>query len=142
MSFEVGCSPDHAFRTWTARASAWWPLAHTASGEKGLEIVFEGRVGGRIFERTPAGQEIEWGEVTAWEPSRRLRYRWRIAAVPEDATDVEIVFNALAGGSTRVDVIHGGWERLGEKGISWRDVNRGGWDGVLPHYVEACRTEG
>jgi uncharacterized protein YndB with AHSA1/START domain len=136
----VECPPEHAFRTWTERATAWWPMAHTVSREPGASIVFEPRVGGRIFERTPAGQEIEWGEVTAWEPPYRLAYRWHIATAAEDATDVEIRFRGTSSGATQVMIEHRGWERLGERGRQRRDVNRGGWNGVLPDYKRACRS--
>jgi uncharacterized protein YndB with AHSA1/START domain len=142
LEVEVACEPEHAFRTWTDRASAWWPAAHTASHEHGAEIVFEPRAGGRIFERTPSGQEIEWGQVTEWDPPRRLRYQWHIAADEADATDVEIVFRELGRTLTRVEIEHRGWEKLGaEKGRAWRDVNHGGWDGVLPAYIVACAKQ-
>ena len=103
-----------------------------------MEIVFEPRAGGRIFERTRSGQEIEWGQVTEWDPPRRLRYLWHIATEPENATDVEIAFRPLSDASTRVEIEHSGWDRLGELGPSWRDTNRGGWDGVTPAYLAAC----
>ena len=139
LTIDVACEPEHAFRTWTALASAWWPPDHTASHERGAEIVFEPRVGGRIFERTASGHEIAWGCVTAWDPPRRLRYEWHIAADTADATEVEIVFREVAASLTRVEIEHRGWERLGEqKGQAWRDVNHGGWDGVLPAYITAC----
>jgi uncharacterized protein YndB with AHSA1/START domain len=136
----VDCPPDHAFRTWTERATAWWPPAHTVSHERGASIVFEPRVGGRIYECTAAGQEIEWGVVTAWEPPHRLAYRWHIATTPSDATDVEIRFRGTGSGATEVAIEHRGWEQLGVEGGRWRDVNQGGWDGVLPDYAEACRA--
>lgn len=139
FTLELDCAPAHAFEVWTARASLWWPRGHTMSGETGLEVVFEPHVGGRIFERTPAGQEHEWGEVTAWEPPRRLAYLWHIAADRSSATDVEIRFAPLEGGGTRVEIEHGGWERLGERGLDWRNANVGGWEGVLPYYTEAAR---
>jgi uncharacterized protein YndB with AHSA1/START domain len=139
FSLMVDCPPDHAFKTWTEKASAWWPHEHTASGERGLAIVFEPRPGGRIFERTVDGREIEWGEVVSWEPPHRLAYRWRIAIDPDGATDVEIRFLG-SGGRTAIEIEHSGWERLAERGRSWRDVNHGGWAGVLPAYVSACRT--
>jgi len=55
MSFDVDCTVDHAFDIWTHRTSSWWPVEHTVTAEPGLQVVFEGRAGGRIFERTAAG---------------------------------------------------------------------------------------
>ena len=141
FSVVVACPPARAFALWTAETSRWWPSSHTVSGERGMRVVFEPRVGGRIFERTPAGVEVDWGEVTAWEPPRRLAYSWHIRADRADATDVEITF-ADEGAGTRVQVEHRGWERLGARGPGWRDANRGGWEGVLPHYAAACSQLG
>ena len=137
ISFHVACSADHAFTTWTGRATAWWPPEHTVSHEPGAEIVFEPRRGGRIFERTAQGREIEWGEIVDWDPPRRLRYLWRIATDPQNATDVEIVFRELSDSTTSIEIEHGGWERLGAIGQKWRDANQAGWDGVLPSYIAA-----
>jgi len=140
ISFVVECPQEHAFATWTSRAGAWWPAEHTVSHERGAEIVFEPRTGGRIFERTAAGEEIEWGEVLEWDPPRRLRYLWHIATDPANATEVEIVFQGLADSSTRVEIEHGGWDRLGELGQPWRNANVAGWDGVLPSYQKETRV--
>jgi uncharacterized protein YndB with AHSA1/START domain len=139
VSFEVACDPQHAFAVWTERASAWWPSQHTVSHDRGAEIVFEPRAGGRIFERTNAGQEFEWGQVTAWDPPHRLAYVWHIATEPAKATDVEIRFVEVSGTVTRVEVEHAGWDRLGpELGQAWRKTNLNGWDGVVPSYKAAC----
>jgi hypothetical protein len=135
----VACSAEHAFTTWTGKASSWWPVDHTSSGEAGLSVVFEPRVGGRIFERTPGGREIDWGDITVWDPPNRLAYLWHINTDRSDATDVEIVFKEVADSSTRVEIEHRGWDHLGAaKGPAWRDANRDGWGGVLPVYLEAC----
>jgi hypothetical protein len=138
MSFVVACRPEHAFATWTARTSTWWPTSHTVSGDPGAEVVFEGRPGGRIFERAPGGREVDWGEVTLWEPPRRLGYLWHLRADRADATEVEISFLDEAEGRTRVEIEHRGWERLGARGSGWRDANQGGWNGVLPHFQRAA----
>ena len=140
MSFEVDCPAQHAFEVWTARTSRWWPVAHTVTAEAGLQVVFEGRLGGRIFERTPAGVEVDWGEITLWEPPQRLGYLWHIRADRADATEVEIRFTDQGDATTRVDIEHRGWERLGARGPGWRDANRGGWDGLLPHFRAACSS--
>lgn len=137
FTFEVACRPAIAFSTWTTRGSMWWPADHSVSGERGLEVVFEEGVGGRIFERTPSGAEHEWGRITAWEPPSRLAYTWHLRFAPEDATDVEIRFVDAGGEHTRVEIVHGGWERLGERAAQRREGNRLGWTSVFPYFVEA-----
>ncbi len=128
------CSAAHAFATWTGRFGAWWPPGHTSSGEPGATAHLDPRLGGRIFERTPEGREIEWGEVTTWDPPRQLGYRWHIRRPREQATDVLVEFLPEKA-ATLVRITHTGWERLGDDGPGWRDANRGGWSGLLPHYV-------
>jgi len=59
---------------------------------------------------------------------------WHIATQTQNATDVEIVFRGLPDSTTRVEIEHGGWDRLAEIGQAWRDANHVGWDGVLPSY--------
>jgi uncharacterized protein YndB with AHSA1/START domain len=139
MSFEVACSAEHAFATWTSRIDTWWPSDHTVSGEAGLLIVLEPGVGGRIYERASDGSEHEWGEVTVWEPPSRLAYLWHLRRDRRDATDVEIRFIALTAASTRVEIEHGGWERLGDGAEDWRERNTGGWRTLLPHFIQATR---
>ena len=138
MAFDVDCPVEHAFDLWTRRTSSWWPVSHTVTAEPGLEVIFEGRPGGRIFERTVGGREVEWGEVTVWEPPARLCYLWHIRTDRSDATEVEIRFSPRSETATRIDIEHRGWERLGIRGASWRDANRSGWNGVLPDFVRAC----
>ncbi len=136
LSFEVDCPPAHAFETWTGRIDRWWPADHTVTGEEGLTVVLEGRPGGRIFERTPSGAEHDWGEVTIWDPPERFAYLWHLRRDRSDATDVEIRFVDLGDGTTRVEIEHAGWERLGAEGETWRDRNHGGWATLLPHFIE------
>jgi uncharacterized protein YndB with AHSA1/START domain len=138
LSFEVECDPAHAFEVWTARTSLWWPVTHTVSVEPDLEVRFEPRVGGRIFERTKTGAEHDWGEIVEWEPPRRLVYRWHLRQDRADATEVEIQFLRAAGSGTRVEIEHRGWDRLGAAGQARRDGNYAGWGGLLPHFVAAC----
>ena len=64
ISFDVACPAEHAFALWTSRIGTWWPPDHTVTGEPGLAVVLEGGVGGRIYERTAAGTEHDWGQVT------------------------------------------------------------------------------
>jgi uncharacterized protein YndB with AHSA1/START domain len=139
---ELDCPAEHAFEVWTARIGTWWPVDHTASGQPGLAVTLEGRPGGRIFERTPAGTEHDWGEVLAWEPPARLVYSWHLRRDRADATEVEIRFVPVERSRTRVEIEHRAWERLGAEGEAGRDRNRGGWSTLLPHYREAAESAG
>jgi uncharacterized protein YndB with AHSA1/START domain len=138
LSYEIDCPAEHAFDVWTQRLSTWWPRAHSASGDPDTVVVLEPRLGGRVFERTPDGTEIDWGEVTLWSPPERLGYLWHIRRDRSDATDVELTFVDVGNGRTRLDIVHAGWDRLGTGGPAWRDANRGGWDGLVPSFVAAC----
>jgi hypothetical protein len=132
---ELACPPEHAFRTWTERFGTWWPPSHTVSGSPET-IVLEPRAGGRIYERTPDGDEVDWGWITAWDPPHGLTYRWHLRRDASDATDVDIRFVGIDGG-TRMEITHTGWERLGAEAETWRNANRGGWGGLLPHFAAA-----
>ena len=140
LAFEVRCPPEHAFAVWTGRIGQWWPADHTVSGETGLAVVLEPRRGGRIFERTTAGVEHDWGEVTVWEPPSRLAYLWHLRRDRADATEVEIRFLPHGDATTLVEIEHRGWEALGADGESWRDRNHGGWASLLPHFVAAAEA--
>jgi uncharacterized protein YndB with AHSA1/START domain len=137
LAFMVACGPEHAFDVWASRTSLWWPHGHSVSGEPGLTVTIEPRAGGRIFERTPAGVEHDWGEVLVWEPPHRLAYLWHLRFDRADATEVDVTF-APADEGTAVTIVHRGWERLGGKGPERRERNERGWAGLLPHYVAAC----
>ena len=136
MSFDVACSPEHAFRVWTSGIGTWWPPDHTVTG-RAEAVVLQGGVGGRIYERTADGAEHEWGEVTVWQPPARLGYLWYLGRERADATEVEIRFLAEGPAATRIEIEHRGWERLGATAGTWRDRNRAGWQTLLPHFAAA-----
>jgi Activator of Hsp90 ATPase homolog 1-like protein len=139
-AFDVACSADHAFSVWTSRIATWWPPDHTVSGQP-EQIVMQGVVGGRIFERTTDGVEHEWGEVTHWQPPSRLAYLWHLGGDRTVATEVDIRFLPQGATATRIEIEHSGWERLGPAGDVWRERNRAGWDSLLPHF-NAALTKG
>jgi mannose-6-phosphate isomerase-like protein (cupin superfamily) len=140
LAFEVACPVERAFDLWANHTSRWWPHRHSVSAEPGLEIIFEPRPGGRIYERTPGGAEHEWGEVLAWEPPRRLVYLWHLRFDRRDATEVEVTFSP-AGDGTSVAITHRGWERLGAAGPERRERNRRGWAGVTPRFRVAALVD-
>jgi Activator of Hsp90 ATPase homolog 1-like protein len=138
LSFDIECAPAHAFDVWTTRLSAWWPKGHSSSGDRDTVVTLEPGIGGRIFERTPDGTEIDWGEITAWEPPRRLGYLWHIGRDRRGATDVELTFADRGDGTTRLEIVQSGWERLGAEGAAWRDANTNGWSSLVPVFAAAA----
>jgi uncharacterized protein YndB with AHSA1/START domain len=140
MSYEIRCPAEHAFEIWTTRLSTWWPKGHSASGDPDTVVVLEPRPEGRIYERTPDGAEIDWGQITLWSPPSRLSYLWHITRDRSDATTVELTFVDRGDGTTRLDIVHSGWERLGAEGRQWREANTGGWNALVPNFVAAAEA--
>ncbi len=141
FTFDVACSAEHAFDIWTTRIGNWWPLDHTVSGQAEL-VVLQAGVGGRIYERTRDGLEHDWGQVTLWEPPKQLAYLWHLGTDHSSATEVVIQFHPLSECSTRLEIEHRGWQRLGQMGEQWRNRNRVGWTTLLPHFrAEIARGE-
>jgi Activator of Hsp90 ATPase homolog 1-like protein len=137
LRLSVPCSPEHAFEVWTRRTSMWWPSSHSVSGDPGLSVTIDPRVGGRIVERATDGEEHTWGEILDWRPPTSFRYRWHLNQQGADATEVTIEFLEAVDGA-EVRITHRGWERLGARGPGLQQRNREGWAGVLPQYERAC----
>jgi uncharacterized protein YndB with AHSA1/START domain len=134
-SITVSLPPERAFRRFTEEIAGWWPLAtHSVSESAEATCAIEGRVGGRIVETAPDGAEHRWGTVMAWEPPRRLAFTWHPGRSDDTGQEVEVTFRPEDGG-TRVDLVHTGWERLGEKGAGMRADYDAGWDVVLGRYA-------
>jgi uncharacterized protein YndB with AHSA1/START domain len=137
----VACDPEAAFAVFTERIGEWWPLpTHSISNERhgapAVGVAIEPRVGGRLFETAPTGEEHPWGEVRVWEPPHRLAYSWVVGRDDDLATEVEITFTAVEGG-TRVTVEHSGWEIWAERTDEVRASYDDGWGTVLGAYAEA-----
>jgi hypothetical protein len=139
LDYEIDCPAAHAFAVWTTRLSTWWPRSHSTSGHPATVPVLEPRRGGRIYERTPDGTEIDWGEITLWDPPHRFAYLWHIGGDRAQATDVELTFLDLDGERTRLEIVHAGWDRLGTEGPRWREANTAGWGSLLPHFAASIR---
>lgn len=104
---EVDVVPERAFTLWHRRIDLWWPPGHRRSGLANAQMVLEPRVGGRLLERTPAGDEIVWGVVQTWDPPVRITHTFVPGSEGFGASLVTVTFEALASGRTRVRVRHG-----------------------------------
>ena len=133
-SVTVKRAPADAFRLWTEGIASWWPVAtHSVFQAEVESCFFEGGVGGRIYEKSKEGKESLWGTVTVWDPPRRVVYDFHPGHGPESAGQVEVRFTAVEGG-TRVDLVHAGWEKLGERAHEARKSYDRGWTFVLDHF--------
>ena len=125
---------EDAFRVFTEGLGSWWPVAtHSIAKDAAETVVMEGRVDGRLYERTADGAENDWGRMLVWEPPRRVAFEWHITGTP---TEVEVRFTP-EGDRTRVDLEHRGFERL-EDGAERRESYNNGWVTVLGRYEGAA----
>ncbi|MEJ2601165.1 MAG: SRPBCC domain-containing protein [Anaerolineales bacterium] len=126
---------EAAFKLFTEEMASWWPLkSHSVGDEHTDTCVFEGHAGGRIYEIQDDGTQADWGRVLAWEPPRRVIFSWYPGRKEDTAQKVEVTFAAEEGG-TRVQLVHTGWELLGERATELREGYVSGWDFVLGQFV-------
>lgn len=131
-SIEVARPVREAFDLFTVDMARWWPLAsHSVGGEDAKWCGIEGRVGGRVYERTTAGVEHEWGTVTIWEPPHRAAFTWHPGQPAEPHTDIEVRFTATADGRTRIELEHRNWEAIGARAGQVHGNYDAGWEVVL-----------
>ena len=102
-SVVLACDPERAFALFTEEAGLWWPAARRHTKDARSTIRME--PGGRFYERSHDGTEVELGVVRQFEPARRLLIDWYPGTGPEHPTQVEITFEAVDGG-TRVTIRH------------------------------------
>jgi uncharacterized glyoxalase superfamily protein PhnB len=99
---EVAADPVTAFAAFTEEMNLWWvrgPINFFDSARAVAKICEPG-VGGRLLEvyDEAAGDTLELGRITVWEPGARLAYRSSV-----DDTEVDVRFEAVENG-TRVSV--------------------------------------
>ena len=127
-----------AFRRFTDGISSWWPMrSHSVGQERTERILFEGKVGGEIYEVMRGGERSVWGTVKVWEPPHRVGFTWHPGDAPSKAQDIDVRFVAVPDG-TRLELTHTGWERLGAMARKARVGYNIGWAYVLA--VWAGRT--
>jgi uncharacterized protein YndB with AHSA1/START domain len=126
------------FEAFTVGMGKWWPLrTHSVCGHSALDVVFEDRLGGRVFEKATDGSEHDWGRVTWWDPPRRFEMTWHPGR--EAATGQRLIVEfAPEGDGTRLDLLHLGWEQLGDRGTEAQIGYETGWDAVLSALEKLC----
>jgi uncharacterized protein YndB with AHSA1/START domain len=133
-----------AWRVFTEKMGAWWPLATYKIGEaNAVDAVIEPRVGGRWYERGDDGSTCDWGRVLSWEPPSRLVLSWDISADwqhdPTVKTEVEVRFIAKGKDATRVELEHRHLDRYGARRDEMLGIfdSEGGWSRLLASFERA-----
>jgi uncharacterized protein YndB with AHSA1/START domain len=136
----VAAPQQRAFDVFTTGMSDWWMRDSHHIGEQVPDaVVMEPLAGGRWFERAPDGTECDWGRVLAWEPPTRVLLAWHLDADwrydpdPAVSTEIEVQFIPEGDTSTRVELVHRGFEVHGARaGEVHEQVNSPqGWNGLL-----------
>lgn len=143
-SISVRAGVERAFQAFTEGFDDWWPRGHHVGNAPAKRASIEGRTGGRCYTEHTDGSETDWGRVLVWEPPERfvmawlINGNWKCEPDPSKASEVEVRFTRQPDGTTRVDLEHRGFERMGEGGTNMRmvvDSSAGGWGGLLPLYA-------
>jgi len=154
-SVVVGVDPARAFEIFTTGFDRWWPRKLPADPRKVppggapspvKESLIEPFEGGRWYSRCEDGSETDIGHVLAWEPGRRLVLSWEFDAQwRPDATaasEVEVSFTPEGPNSTRVELEHRNFERMGQDGgRKMRGDVAGGWPTRLELYAQEVAAE-
>lgn len=123
---EVSADPQTAFRMFTEEIDSWWERGpHNFYNSKcAVAMRFESGVGGRYLEiyDDAAGDALEIGKITVWEPGRRLVWKCSL-----DDTEIDIRFEP-SGKGTRVSLE----QRLVEGGTKASFYT--GWNNILAWY--------
>ena len=112
--YVLRCGAARAFATYTQRIREWWDPRYTANADTLEAVTITPRVGGRVRARHRDIGEDDWGEVTVWEPRRRLVHTFTLAQDPQHPSEVAVEF--VPGGADgnsdtgcTVRFAHGGW---------------------------------
>lgn len=133
-TLHVPLRPTTAFDLFTEQLDKWWPTdSHSLSAGDGdipEKVDVDKFEGGHITETKPDGETGRWGTITRWEPGRALGVSWYVGRDESEATDLTVIFTPTDTG-TRVELTHGGFDRLGEVATAMHGNYTKGWDFVL-----------
>jgi uncharacterized protein YndB with AHSA1/START domain len=144
QSVVVDAPLDKAFAVFTEEFGRFKPPEHNLLGVEIAETVFEGRVGGYLYDRGVDGSVCRWARILAYDPPDRVVLSWDIGPTwqietdPTKTSEFEVRFISEAPNRTRVELEHRNLERHGDGWQSVRDGVDGeqGWPLYLSRYAE------
>lgn len=132
-----------AFRVFTEKPMDWTPPGHMFLKDATL-IAIEPEVGGRFYERNPAGAEAVHGVITEWAPPDRLVMTWRVGENwqpifdDEKASFITLTFLETGPNTTEVVLTHSEFHRHGPAAAAIHAAVNGPSPGeTLARYAEA-----
>jgi uncharacterized protein YndB with AHSA1/START domain len=138
----VKATPQRAFEIFTAGIDRWWPKTHGVGAGPIRQSIIEPYVGGRWYTTFEDGREAVVGHVLAWKPGATFGVTWEIDSGwksdprPAFTSEVHVLFVAEGDGSTRVQLEHRNFERMGAaEGQKLRNDVDGGWPKMLDLYA-------
>ena len=138
-SIAVNATVERAFSVFTEDMASWWPKEHHLLQVELRTMVFEPRVGGRVYDVGVDGSECHFATVLAYEPPVRVAFTWKINLqwqLEEDldrVSEVEVRFVAETPDRTRVELEH---RHLDRHGSGWETMQSAvgspdGWEITL-----------
>ena len=111
FEYRLRCGADDAFSAYTGRIGEWWDPRYTANAETLEGVTIEPSVGGRVYATHSDLGEHLWGEVTRWEPGRRLVHTFTLAQDARHPSEVAVEFLPAPDGEAGCTMrfAHGGW---------------------------------
>ena len=144
-TIEVPCSQARAFDIFVTGMPGWWPLDQRSmslmwnGGRAAAELNVEPRLGGRIVELSPDGDEYHWGTFTVYDPFDRLKLDFHMGLASDTASLVEVDFVELAADHTRVVLTQSRWEAFGELARDMYNGYGSSWAMIFEQgYSAAC----
>lgn len=121
VALRVKATPARAFAAFTEEIDQWWRphqlFQLTPRGDGVLK--FEPGENGRLITTLPNGKVFEIGRITAWAPGERLAFTWRQGTfAPDQVTHVEVAFEPVGDGETRISVAHRGWDTIPQEHVA------------------------
>ena len=147
-TIEVPCDQKRAFDIFVTGMPGWWPLEQRSmslmrnGGRPAKALTIEARVGGRIVEISPDGEEYHWGTFRTYDPHDRLKLDFHMGLPPETASLVEVDFIALTDKRTKVILTQSRWEAFGDMARDMYNGYGSSWAMIFEEgYGAACAAE-
>jgi uncharacterized protein YndB with AHSA1/START domain len=134
FEYALRCSPERAFATYTGLIGEWWDPRYTVNAETLESVTIEPRVGGRVYAQHGDLGRDDWGEVSVWEPGRRVVHTFNLAQEPQHPSVVTVEFEPGEGADGErctMRFAHAGWT---EANVSARK-KFGDWPVLLDRFA-------